>query len=81
MPIAVTIVFASNQPSTVYNALKARLGREPSRAELIHEVKRILSGAAAADARAAVEASYDAAAADARAAVEASHGAAGATGE
>jgi hypothetical protein len=42
MPLNVTITWTNRNPDTVYNKLKARLGREPTQQELVDEVTRIL---------------------------------------
>lgn len=41
----VTITFRNDNPNTIYNRLAQRLGREPTHAETVAEVKRILSEA------------------------------------
>jgi hypothetical protein len=41
----VTFTVRNDNPNTIHNRLKARLGREPSNAELRAEVSRILSEA------------------------------------
>lgn len=46
MPVQVTISWHANHP-TIYSAMRARLGREPSHAELCDEVRRILEDARA----------------------------------
>lgn len=43
MSFVVTQTWTNNNPKTIYNVLKAKLNREPTREELITEVKRILS--------------------------------------
>lgn len=46
MPMAVTITIANlSEKPTIYTALRAKLGREPSNAELKADVQRILSEA------------------------------------
>jgi hypothetical protein len=39
----VTFTVRNDNPNTIHNRLKARLGREPTNAELRDEVRRILS--------------------------------------
>jgi len=39
-----TITFTNNNPNTIYNKLAVKLGREPSNAEVIQELDRILKG-------------------------------------
>lgn len=39
----VTFTVRNGNPNTIFNKLAARLGREPTNAETIAEVKRILS--------------------------------------
>lgn len=41
---AVTVTWRNDNPGTIANCLAARLGREPSNAELVAEVKRIMRG-------------------------------------
>jgi hypothetical protein len=43
----VNITWTNKNPNTIYNKLKAKLGREPSNAELKAEVLRILNEVAA----------------------------------
>lgn len=44
MPVTVTFTVRNDNPDTIWNRLAARLGREPTNAEAIAEVKRILAG-------------------------------------
>ena len=39
----ITITWTNNNPNTIWNQLAAKLGREPTKAEAVAEVKRILS--------------------------------------
>jgi hypothetical protein len=41
----ITFTVRNDNPNTIHNRLKARLGREPTHAELKAEVSRILSDA------------------------------------
>ena len=41
-----TVTWTNNNPNTIWNRLAAKLGREPTNAEAIAEVKRILADAA-----------------------------------
>lgn len=41
--IAVTVSWTNHNPDTIWNRLAARLGREPTHAEVQAEVRRILS--------------------------------------
>mgnify|MGYP006921335129 CR=1 FL=1 len=41
----VTFTVTNNNPNTIWNRLKERLGREPTNAEATAEVKRILRDA------------------------------------
>lgn len=41
--IDVRITFHNRNPDTIWNRLAAKLGREPSKAEAIAEVRRIMS--------------------------------------
>lgn len=43
MPFVLTQTWTNNNPQTIYNVLKAKLNREPTHAELVGEVNRILS--------------------------------------
>ncbi len=43
-PLRVTIRFVNDNPDTIWNRLAAKLGREPTVAEAVAEVKRILRG-------------------------------------
>lgn len=40
--IVITITWTNPNPNTIWNRLAAKLGREPTRAEAIAEVRRIL---------------------------------------
>jgi len=40
-----TITFTNKNPETIYNKLAAKLGREPSNAEVLQELDRILGKA------------------------------------
>jgi hypothetical protein len=42
MAVTVTFTVRNDNPNTIWNRLAARLGREPTNAEAIAEVKRIL---------------------------------------
>jgi hypothetical protein len=42
MPVTITTTFHNENPNTVWNQLAKRLGREPTDAEAIAEVRRIL---------------------------------------
>lgn len=44
--IQITVSFTNTNPNTIWNRLAQKLGREPTRAEAIEEVKRILREAA-----------------------------------
>jgi hypothetical protein len=44
MPITTTTTWTNPNPNTIWNQLAKRLGREPTNAEAIAEVKRILKG-------------------------------------
>lgn len=45
--IAVTVTVTNNNPSTIYNVLARKLGREPTNAECRDEIHRILGEARA----------------------------------
>ena len=45
MSVKVSISFHNDNPNTIWNRLAAKLGREPTNAEAIAEVKRILAEA------------------------------------
>jgi len=40
--ITVTVTWSNPNPNTIWNQLAKRLGREPTNAEAVEEVKRIL---------------------------------------
>jgi len=42
----VTVTWANRNPTTIWNRLTVKLGREPTHAEAIAEVKRILRDSA-----------------------------------
>ncbi|EUB97286.1 hypothetical protein PMI07_000862 [Rhizobium sp. CF080] len=42
MPIAINITFRNDNQNTILNRLSARLGREPTNAEVKEEICRIL---------------------------------------
>ncbi len=44
-PVQVTVTVTNNNPNTIWNRLKAQLGREPTEAEAAAEVKRIIHDA------------------------------------
>jgi hypothetical protein len=45
MPPVIRFTVTNNNPNTIHNKLKARLGREPTGAELRDECRRIMSEA------------------------------------
>jgi truncated hemoglobin YjbI len=47
MPVYVNFTVRNDNPNTIHNKLKARLGREPTTAELRDECLRIMSDATA----------------------------------
>lgn len=42
--ISVSVTWANPNPNTIWNRLAAKLGREPTQAEAVADVRRILSG-------------------------------------
>ncbi|WP_274533370.1 MULTISPECIES: hypothetical protein [unclassified Rhizobium] len=44
MAIQINVTVTNNNPGTIYNRLKARLGREPTNQECKAEIFRILKG-------------------------------------
>jgi hypothetical protein len=47
MAIVVSVDFHNPNPNTIWNRLAAKLGREPTKAEVIAELRRIISDARA----------------------------------
>lgn len=43
--IRLAVTFTNPNPNTIHNRLAARLGRQPTHAEAVAEVRRILRGA------------------------------------
>jgi len=39
----ITVTWTNNNPNTIWNRLAAKLGREPTDAEAVAEVKRIMA--------------------------------------